>query len=120
MKTLKQILKVAFLLVTLTVVFSCDKKQNKNTTPLAVVGTYTTNAYGQCVVTATGQPAPNQSYCQNTGYQQGYQQQIQCNGNYWFWNNYQWQMVQCYQTNCAGYTVYPMGATSQNQAIRCL
>lgn len=84
----------------------------------------TNNGYsyinGLCVSTYTNQQV-DPMLCQNNSlYNNGYGTQMQCNGTFWVWSGYNWSQVQCFGTNCSGQTVYPSGATSQAQAIRCL
>ena len=149
MKTLSKLLKIAVLLTTISLVVGCNQSSTNRATGIVGTGAYTYNTAGQCVVNGTSQVVDSY-YCQysstNTGYQyingqcmQTSTGQIvtptlctsayggasqQCNGVYYVWNQYAWQQVQCvstgYTSNCSGYTVYPSGATSQAQGIRCM
>jgi len=125
MKTLKQILNVAALLLTLSLVVACDNKKNSNTNTAnvnAAGGFAYTNGGTTCVALANNQQV-DLSYCQNYSLNNQYNQYggvQQCNGIYWVWSGYQWSQIQCMGSNCSNQTVYPSGATSPAQAIRCL
>lgn len=149
MKTIKLITKTFALILTLSLFVACDNKKNNGQTVNATAGfmyingacvsrantqqqvdvTYcqqygvnqTNNGYsyinGVCMSTYNNMQV-DPSYCQS-GYN-SYGTQMQCNGTYWVWSGYSWSQVPCYGTSCSGQTVYPSGATSQSQAIRCL
>lgn len=143
MKTIiKKTIKLAALLLTLSLVVACDNKKSSTTTATGTLNPYvmqngrcivaasgqavdpylcqnqnygyTTNIYGQCVQTSTNQVVSSMYCQQNMGGSQ------QCYGTYWVAQYNQWQQIQCQGMNCSGMTVYPNGATSPAQAIRCL
>lgn len=120
MKTIKQILNVVALLLTLSLVVACDnKKSNNNANVNAAGGFAYTNGGTTCTSLANGQVV-DLSYCQNYSLNQYGTQAQQCYGTYWVWSGYQWTSLQCMGTNCTGQTVYPSGATNQAQGVRCL
>lgn len=105
---------------------TCISRANNQQVDVSYCQTYgvnqANNGYsyvnGVCMSTYNNMQV-DQSYCLNN-YNGGYGTQMQCNGNYWVWSGFSWSQVSCFGTSCSGQTVYPSGASSQAQAIRCL
>ena len=123
MKTLKQILNVAALLLTLSLVVACDNKKNSNTGTVNATGGFTYINGGTACASLANNQQVDMRYCNDYAINNQYNQYggvQQCNGIYWVWSGYQWSQIQCMGSNCSNQTVYPSGATSPAQAIRCL
>jgi len=122
MKTIKQILNVVALLLTLSLVVACDNKKSSTTAAVNATSGFAYTNGGSTCTSLANQQVVDLSYCQTYGLNQnGMGGQVQqCYGTYWEWTGYQWSSLQCMGTNCTGRTVFPSGATNQAQAIRCL
>ncbi|QDK38412.1 hypothetical protein [Bdellovibrio sp. NC01] len=136
MKTnLLKLVKVVALAAMTMMLANCSKDSGSSN---GAVAGYGLNQYGQCVYTATGQIAPNTTYCgTNTGYTyNSYGQCIQtstgqavaatycatsgnsCNGTYYYGNGYgQVMSIQCSSTS----TVYYSGSyqSGYGQVYNC-
>ncbi len=93
-------------------IFSCqNNKSSKAAAPVAT-SNYMLNAAGMCV-DRVSQAQVAQNLC-------SFNQIGQCMGDYWIWANNSWNQIRCTGANCTNMTVYPNGATSELQGIRCL
>lgn len=129
---MKTYIKLLFVMAALLTLTNCDKKENKNTTYrwdginclsndngqvvaanlCGQVGSFNTEYYlnnmGQCISRYTGQIAPSNLYCSNTG--GGYQQ---CYGSFQY--PYNGQLLQLTCQGQYGYLLY----NGQQMQVQC-
>ena len=99
------------LFVSLSFLSCQNSKSNKAATPVTN-SNYMYNMNGICV-DRNSQMQVAQNLCSLNA-------NGQCMGDYWVWANNSWNQIRCTGANCTGMTVYPNGATSEYQGIRCL